>query len=185
MKTTALISCEEFERLAADIDEPCELIDGEIVILSPGGNPHSAISMNIGVVLMNFVKANKLGRVLGNEAGIHIREKLPRTRGMDVAFISYKRLPAGALPKGFLRASPELVVEVLGDKLRRDRIAEKIADYHSIGVDCVWVADPDVKTMSVHPRNGPVVTIPESGEMDGGEFLPGFCAKVSEFFDVS
>ena len=64
-------------------------------------------------------------------------------------------------------------------------IADKIADYHSIGVDCVWVADPDAKTIAVHPKNGPVMTIAESGEINGGDYLPGFRAKVFEFFDVS
>jgi Uma2 family endonuclease len=181
MGTKTLITCDEFERMAPNLG-PSELIDGEIIKLSPGGPLHSYVSNNIGTILWSFVEAQGIGWVLGNEAGIRIREDLPRSRGADVLYISFKRLPEGDLPEAFLKVPPELIVEVLKSNGSFDGIDDKIADYHSIGVDMVWVADPKSKMVKKFPRGAAAVTVSADGEIDGGEILPGFKVAVAQFF---
>ena len=182
MPVQTLVTCEEFERLADELG-PCELIDGEVRTLSPGGFRHSSTAQRIAFLLGGFVSEHKLGRVLGCEVGIHISQNPPRSRGADVVFISYKRLPLGAEPEGFLTVAPELVVEVFGLRDSWERLNEKVADYHRIGVDMVWVADPFTRTVRKFPRGGKPEIVHEGGTIDGGAILPGFSVPVVRFFE--
>jgi len=176
------VTCEEFEQLADELG-PCELIDGEVRILSPGGLKHSGTSNRIAFHLSGFVSQHKLGHVFGNEVGIHVSQDPPRSRGADVVFISYKRLPPGPEPDGFLTVPPELVVEVLGFKDTWEHMNEKVADYHRMGVDMVWVADPFTRTVRKFPRGGKPEIVHEGGTIDGGAVLPGFSVPVVRFFE--
>ena len=72
--------------------------------------------------------------------GIRISEDLPRTRGADVAYLSFKRLPKGKLPEHFFSVAPELVVEIFPVNGSWDKMSEKVDDYITIGVELVWVA---------------------------------------------
>lgn len=177
-----LVTCEEFERISASLG-PCELIDGEIVQMSPGKPAQCVVTGNFVAILREFVLKHRLGRVLTNEAGIRISEDPPRIRGADVAFISYKRLPRGRLPDQFLRVAPELIVEILGADASWSQMEEKVKDYHGIGVDMVWVADPNTRTIKTYPRKGESAVFSEKQIMDGGKVLPGFRAPVARFFE--
>ncbi len=185
MNTTpkVLITCEEFEKLAPTLGS-CELIDGEVVPLAPGGFDHGYCSVNFVLQIANFVKRKKLGWVLTNETGVKIRENLPRVRGADVLFISYQRIPRNKTPQGFLGVAPELIVEVVGiDRSWKD-LEEKVEDYHAIGVDMVWVADPHTRTVKLFPLGGEPKIVHDGELLDGGTILPGFSVPIAEFFDA-
>jgi Uma2 family endonuclease len=185
MATKTLISCEEFEKLALaeKISPWAELVDGEIVDKMSGGFRHSIVSTNFVVIINEFVRANKLGRVLTNEAGIHIKSELPRSRGADVAFMSYKRMPKGESYAGFLRVAPELIVEVFGENDSWNDMIEKVGDYHRTGVDMVWVAEPEMRTIKKYPRRGEPMIVHDGSDIDGGKILPGFKCPIARFFD--
>lgn len=185
MATKTLISCEEFEKLALaeKISPWAELIDGEIVDTMSGGYIHTLITSQIFRVLDRFVLESKLGRTLTGEAGIHIKSELPRSRGADVAYLSYKRMPKGERYVGFLRVAPELVVEVFGENDSWNEMNDKIQDYHRTGVDMVWVAEPQMRTVKKFPRRGEPTIIHDGSEIDGGKILPGFKVPVARFFD--
>ena len=180
MPTKTLITNEQFERMASSLG-PCELIDGEIVKMSPASPDHANIENNIAFLLTQHVKKLKIGRILVGEAGMHV--KPGRSRGADVAYISYQRLPAGKRQIEFLRVPPELVAEVKSDDTPWEGVQEKVKDYHEFGVDMVWVADPLTHTVREYPRTGVSCIRGPSGRIDGGSVLPGFSATISEFFD--
>ena len=183
MMTKTMITCEEFEKLAltGKLSPWCELIDGEIVEMAPPECLHSVASSQVHGILRDFVRPKKLGYVLCGETGLHIRSDLPRCRGADVLFISYKRLPKGNIPQGFLRVPPELIVDILSDTW--SVMDEKVDDYHRTGVDMVWVVDPKTRTVKKFPRGGKPAVIHDGGEIDGGKILPGFKVPVSRIFD--
>ncbi len=187
LKQKTGITCEQFEEMCLHGelgDQKCELLDGEIVFLAPGGPEHSGVTGNAYFQIRTFVEKHHIGRVFTNETGIHTRQKPARTRGMDVAYISYKRLPKGKLPKGFFRIPPELIVEVLGEDCGWADMKVKVAEYHDMGVDMIWVADPARMTVTQFPRDGKENEIATTGVIEGGAILPGFKAKVASFFDT-
>jgi len=182
MPVKTLITCDEFEALSQKYEFPTELVDGEIIELSPAGFPQAFLTMRIGRLLGNFVDVQKTGWVLGNEAGLHVNRRKQRTRGADVLYISYQRLPREKYHQGFLKVPPELVVEVFGEKETWDELAEKIKDYHEFGIDMVWVVDPDSQTVKLHPRGGQEKILSKDDTLDGGVVLPEFRVPLTELF---
>jgi Uma2 family endonuclease len=182
MKTTTPISAERFERLAPTLG-PCELVRGEIIPMSPGGFEHSRVGGRIVTVLGAYAQKTKLGRVLTGEAGILVERDPDTVRGADAAYISFKRVPKGRRWTGFLRQPPELVIEVLGEKDTWEEIEKKVAEYHSIRVDMVWVVDPQTQSVRLYPRAGKPSVLHGSDELTGGRLLPGFRCRVSDFFE--
>ena len=75
MPVKRLLTCEEFEKLAPHLGV-CELVDGEVIELSPAGFPQAFVAGRIFKLLANFVEVRNLGWVLTNEPGFHVnREK--------------------------------------------------------------------------------------------------------------
>src|SRR3954470_9248342 len=107
-QATNLITAEELFDMG-DIGR-CELIDGEIVRMSPAGAKHGIVAMNLGATLRQFVKAKGLGRVFAAETGFKLAPR--RVRAPDVAFVRADRL-AGGVPEKFFDGPPDLAIEVV------------------------------------------------------------------------
>ena len=106
-----LITGEELARMP-DVG-PCELIEGRVVLVSPGGFDHSVATANAFRVLDAFVRSGRLGQVLTGEVGFYTRRGPDTVRGADVVFISAERLERRTRALSFLDVAPELIVEVL------------------------------------------------------------------------
>jgi Uma2 family endonuclease len=159
---------------------PCELIDGRIVHMTPTGDEHGTIEFNLGRELSAFVRKNKLGRVTGGEVGIYIRRRPDRIRAADIAYISAKR---SARPvKGFLEVAPELVVEIMSPEDRWQDIRDKLADYFSIGVEQVWIVEPQNRKVLIFSSTTDVEEHNEGDTLRGEGALEGFAMQVAELF---
>jgi len=181
MGTLTLIKADDFERMAPLLG-PCELVKGEIVQMAPSGMGHSEVTTNICWLLLTHVKRAKSGRVLTNEAGIVVAQDPDTVRGADVLYLSYQRLAKAEKWKGFLRHPPELVVEVFADDDSWQKMETKIAEYHAIGVDMVWVAEPKTQSVRLYPKGGEPYVLHSNATIED-KALPGFRCSVSEFFE--
>lgn len=169
------------ELLAKGDIGPCELIDGRIVSMSPTGEEHSAIEFVLGGALLGFVRERGLGRVLGGEVGIYTRRNPDRVRGADVAFISKAR-SSGTPRKGFLETAPELVVEIMSPENRWEDMQQKIEEYFAIGVDRVWIVEPDNRVVRVYRSISEMVRLGEEDVLRGEGQLDGFQVPVRALF---
>lgn len=182
MRTAALLTAEEFARVAHGLGS-CELVNGEIVPMSPGGLRHSKVTGRAYFLLEAHNRQYRLGSVLTGEAGILVARHPDTVRGADVAFISYGRLPAHAEDEGFLQQPPELVVEVLGRDASWQAMDAKVAEYHVFGVDLVWVLDPQTRSLRVYPRGGTSTLLRDSETVSGDRYMPGLSIEVRQFFE--
>jgi Uma2 family endonuclease len=183
MRTAVLLTAEDFARVAPVLG-PCELVKGEIVPMSPGGITHSRVTGNAFSLLDSHCRPRRLGRVLTGEAGVIVARHPDTVRGADVAFVSFERLPRDAAEEGFLQRPPELVIEVLGKDTSWEKAEEKIADYHGLGVDLVWVLDPQTETLRAYPRGGSPALLRDTQEASADPFVPGFSVRVARFFEI-
>lgn len=160
-----------------------ELVRGRLVRLPMSGTNHGGLVITIAGLIQNHVKRKKLGRVVGGEVGIHLHRNPDTFRAADIAFISFRQLPAEQpLPKGLLEFPPELVVEVRSPTDRHKAVREKVEDYLSGGVKVVMVVDPETESVAVFRddelpmrfSNGDAVKLPD--------VLPGFSVPVKQFF---
>lgn len=182
MLTGAIMTAEDFEKIAESLGS-CELIRGEVVTLSPGGFRHSRITSSAVYLLESWARKTGLGRVLSGEAGFIVENDPDTVRGADVAYISFARMPKNLNPVGFCKQPPELVIEVLGEGQGWPEVLEKIAQYLRMGVDRVWVLDPDAQQLHAFRNNAPPLVFTSDPWIEDAEILPGFRVRVSEFFE--
>ncbi len=181
MSTQTLMTAEAFEAVCAGIG-PCELVGGEVIALSPGGFRHSRITVNAAFLVEVWARQTGRGRVLIDEAGIVVENDPDTVRGADVVYISYDRLPREDTPTGFCTVPPELVVEVIGKGQGWREMVEKAGEYLGMGVDRVWVIDPDTRRVHILRSDHEPIALSEDETLADEAILPGFSCRVAEFF---
>ena len=123
MSTTRTMTEAELRALPRDGFKR-EFVDGEIRV-SPAGFPHGVIIMLLGSRLTAHVRDHGLGWVADSSSGCWMPSG--NLRVPDLTFVSTQCLPGG-LVEGFLRVTPDLVVEVLSpgdsERLILDKVGE-------------------------------------------------------------
>jgi Uma2 family endonuclease len=175
-----LITGEELARMP-DV-EPCELIEGRVVPVSPGGTEHSLVTANAFRMLDEFVRRGRLGKVLTGEVGFYTRRAPDTVRGADVVYISADRFERRARALTFLDVAPELVVEVLSREHTVRDLADKVREYFSADVKIVWVVDLSARRVYAYRSLVALRELTESDTLSGDEILPDFAAPVAAVF---
>jgi Uma2 family endonuclease len=161
-----------------------ELVKGEIIELMPTGSRHAKIEGLITFFLINFLRTYNLGHILTGEAGIFTRRNPDTIRGMDIAFISNERM-AQAQEEGFLDVAPEFIVEIMSPIDRWIDIQEKLAEYFSIGVELVWLVDPQLEQIHVYRSLDNVSRLMAEHTLTAPEILPDFSVPITEIFEIT
>jgi len=160
-----------------------ELIEGELVEMSPTSNEHGFIELNVAYLIRTYLKQNPTGRAGVGEVGFRTRKDDKTVRAADAYFISYERLPKGSSTQGFSDIAPEVVIEVISPSDRTGDIADKTQEWLDFGVLMVWNIYPRQKSIHIfQPDQKPLVLF-EDDRVDGGKILPDFSMKVSELFE--
>ncbi len=159
---------------------PCELIEGRIVTRTPTGDEHGTIEFNLGSGVRAFVRRGNLGRVTGGEVGIYIRRKPDTVRAADIVVVSSERRAKPT--KGYLEVAPELVVEIMSPTDRWHEVRGKLDDYFSIGVERVWIVEPERRTVLVYRSTTDFSELSEDDLLKGEGILHGFELSVAELF---
>ena len=159
----------------------CELIDGEIVRMSPTGEVHGYLESRLTFFLYGFNQETQAGWILGGEVGIYIQRNPDRIRGADLAFWSRGRLPDGP-STGFSGVAPDLIVEILSPTDRWAGMRQKIDDYFSIGVGELWIIGPEDEAVFVYRSATRRTALHRGDTLVGSGSLDGFTLPVAELF---
>lgn len=180
-----MLTGDDLLKMPSGMGERYELIDGELIALTPASFQHGLVALQIGFLLKTHTSQRKIGRVVGAETGFYTRGDKKTVRAPDVAYISYEKLPEGPLPAdAYLNIAPDLVVEVVSPGDRAGEIEQKIQEWLDFGVRLVWVAYPESQRVHVfagHSGQSRILTAPD--KITGGDVLPGFEVSVSAFFE--
>jgi Uma2 family endonuclease len=180
MATAAQITTAE-QLLQASGLGPCELVRGELTMVSPPGFRHGRVETRITHALNSFVESRGLGVVVSGESGFHIARDPDTVRAPDVAFIRAERLTDG-VPVGFFQGAPDLAVEIVSPGDRASELTAKVQDWLGAGSCVVWVVDPETRTVSVCRSRTDIVVLTSSDTLPGGDLLPGFSMPVNVIF---
>lgn len=180
MATTRTITTAEQLLQAAGLGR-CELVRGELIMMTPAGFRHGCVAGSISRVLGNYVSEHLLGVVTGAETGFHIHRDPDTVRAPDVAFVRAQRVPA-TQPTGYFPGPPDLAVEVLSPGDRASELLAKVQDWLEAGCQVVWVADPKTQTLTVYKKGGEHLVLTPDQMVDAGEVVPGFRVAVRELF---
>lgn len=181
MSTTATkpITAEELLNMG-DIGR-CELIYGELVMMSPAGFGHGEIALRIGRLIGNFVEEHDLGTVLAAETGYLVETNPDLLRAPDVSFVRKDRVPASTWTK-FFRGVPDLAVEVLSPDDARREVAEKVNMWLAHGTVSVWVVDPGAMTVTIHCTGEEPIYLTAVQAIGDEKTLPGFVLPLAKIF---
>lgn len=162
---------------------PCELVEGRIVPMTPAGGQHGYIESQLSDFLSDFVKKTQRGWVMVGEVGLYVRRDPDTVRGADAVVLSKERAPEGP-PVGFLDVAPELVVEIVSPGNTWLEMRQKIEEYFAIGVDYVWIVEPETKSVLIFSSSTSMQKY-EVGDVLAGEgLLEGFEMPVEDVFAV-
>jgi Uma2 family endonuclease len=174
-----LITADELLKMG-DIGR-CELIYGELVMMSPSGFDHGFVVVRIARFLAEYVDDNDLGAVLGAETGFTIETNPDLVRAPDVSFVRKDRMPKKNWKK-FFPGVPDLAVEVISPGDTKREIAEKVNMWLAHGSTSVWVADPEAMTITIHRTGAEAIRLAARDEIANEPALPGFILPVSKIF---
>lgn len=165
-------------------DGKAEIVNGELVLMSPTGGVPARASGRIYRSLDDYERAVVGGYAFPDNAGFIVNLPNRRSFSPDAAFFN------GELRGGlFLEGAPGFAVEVrcaedYGPAAER-RMALKRADYFAAGTLVVWVVDVlREKAVRVHRAGDPEnPTAYHVGEVaDAEPALPGWTMVVDEIF---
>jgi Uma2 family endonuclease len=182
MTTIESITTAEQLLAAGDIGR-CELVRGELVMMSPAGAEHGRIVARMTPRLAGFVEEGALGTVFGAETGFRIAHEPDTVRAPDVAFVRADRMGA-ELGRGFFPGPPDLAVEVLSPDDRAGEVLAKVQDWLDPGCLAVWVADPRTRTITVYRSRSEIAVLRDSETLSGGDLLPDFNLPVGKLFQA-
>ena len=126
-----------------------ELLRGQIVMSPPAGWTHARIEVRLARLLEEHVVDEGLGLVFGSSLGFDLPSG--DTVQPDASFLTTERFQQHAPTRAnqFLRAVPNLVIEILSPGTARHDRDEKKMIYERNGVDEYWIVDPRARTVTV------------------------------------
>jgi len=161
----------------------CELIEGEVTMMSPAGWIHGEIVSTLHCLLASHIEKHKLGKTFCAETGFLLSRNPDTVRAPDFAFIPNASLPASNPEEAFWPGAPDLAVEVLSPDDRTRYVSEKIRLWLSAGAQEVWIVDPELQSVTIHRSTTDISLYAVDQTLHGDEqLLPGFSCAVAEIF---
>ena len=165
------------------VEEKAELVDGEIVRMSPSGGRHGFADGEIFASLRDYARRSGKGYALGDSVGFIVDLPNRQSFSPDVAF------HVGELTNDFVRGAPIFAVEIRSKDdfgaAAEARMAAKRADYFAARSIVVWNVDT-IRGECVRifrapdPLNPTVRTRTEIADAEPA--LPGWSMRVGDLF---
>ncbi len=174
-----LITADELLKMG-DIGR-CELIYGELVMMSPAGAEHGMVVARFNRYLSEFVEERKLGFAFGAETGFKLSSDPDTVRGPDASYVRRQRVK-GKLTKKFFDGAPDLAVEVMSPDDTKREVADTKNAWLAHGATSVWIADPDTQTVVVHHSGEKPAVFSRGEKLTDERVLPGFTLEVDRIF---
>lgn len=179
------LTAEDLERLQEQLsDYQMELVDGEIIVMSPSGLEPDEVAAEIVRQLGNWVRPRKLGRVAGSSAGYVLPNAREDVRAPDASFIRAERLRRTT--NKYVQLVPDLMFEVRSGSDTLTKLRQKIQEFLRLGTQVGILVDPATHTLEVYRpgiervedaqicQNGDTLTVPE--------LLPGWEMEIESIW---
>jgi Uma2 family endonuclease len=160
-----------------------EIVNGELVVMTPGGGTHGYAAGEIFASLHQHARRTATGVALGDNVGFLVN--LPNRRSFcpDAAFWT-----GGPLTEKFLEGAPMFAVEIRRPEnygAAAERVlADKRADYFAAGTLVVWDVDLRAGCVNVYrsTRSDTPDVYRRGEQADAEPAVPGWSMAVDDLF---
>ena len=159
-------------------DYRMELVNGEIVVMSPSGYESDEVATRMAAKLFNWVDDRRLGRVTGSSAGFTLPNS--NTRAPDVSFVQAERLRRS--PRSFAELAPDLMVEVKSPTDSLTKLREKIDEFLSLGTRVGILINPEARSVEIRRSAQEPITLHYGDLLTVPELLPGWQVFVDDLW---
>ena len=181
MPSQNLMTADELLARSAELGR-CELIQGELIMMTPAGGFHGDVANEMAYRLNVFVRENALGKAVAAETGFILERNPDTVRAPDVAFIRNDLVKQANTPK-FIPIPPDLAVEVNSPNDVVGEVVAKVQWWLAHGTRAVWVVDPESKTVTTYHPDGSARVVHHDETLTGGDVLPGFELSLATLLD--
>src|SRR5436190_13217761 len=116
-----------------------ELVNGDLVVMSPGGGTHGRAALAVVISLRDYERRTRRGYAIPDNVGFLVRLPARRSLSPDAAF------HPGPIDEKFIEGAPVFAVEVRSpedvDPIAERMMAARRADYFAAGTLVVWDVD--------------------------------------------
>lgn len=176
------------ELMALGPDARVEVIDGEVVEMSPVGLIHHAIVMNILRILDGYVLEHGGGYVYPDGLIFLLHLEGTRLKGAqvpDVSFIRENNIPQSWDFRRPLPGAPDLAVEVISPDDKAELILFRTRKYLEAGTEQVWVVYPESRELHQFQRDRADETVhvyTGDDRVDVEALFPGLPLSLTDIF---
>lgn len=158
-----------------------ELENGRFVLMSPTGRRHGNLQSRIARALIEQGEDAGHGEAF-SETGIILSRDPDSVAGPDAMFVTTRSMPIRESAEGYLETIPELVVEIRSKNDTSAYLNRKTAKYLQVGVQLVWVVDPEAATVTEYRPETSGKTLSKSDSLSCDDIIPGFRLPLDELF---
>jgi Uma2 family endonuclease len=166
-----------------------DIIDGEMLMSAAPTWEHQDVIGNLYLALRPYLQENQRGRVVFAPCDIMIQRDPLRTRQPDLFIFLSGRDDVGDLAtlrtQSVIQIAPDITIEIISQHETRRSRAEKVEDYHRIGVKECWLISPQAQTVEVlrlSPEGIRTVGIYGVGMRVRSELLEGLDLSIDNIF---
>lgn len=148
-----------------------ELVDGELVAMTPVGGHSGELELKINVLVGNWCSQS---RAQGFSASTGFRLANGNVRSPDAAVLLPSHPAHGRKLAGFVPGAPDFLVEIRSPSDSLPTLKAKMEEWIEAGCRLAFLIDPVARRAYVYRTDGSVTEYPYTTTLSGEDVLKGF-----------
>ncbi len=159
-----------------------ELIQGELIVMSPAGGRHGRIALRINKLLAIHVDDNGLGTTFAAETGFRIASSPDTVRAPDGAFVEKSKMDSLQDDSGYLPFAPDLAIEVVSPNDSFASVEEKAFTWLRHGSRLVLILEPQSETLHAYRSRNQIEVFNSGESLDVSDVVTGWKLDVDSIY---